>query len=177
MAMHCSPLARADPPNIILLGDRFDPLFDTLALVEKLIQITPSSRIIVMSTLSDGLFIRDLFAIGVTGYLMVGDDLTTCLSTALEMALRQRLYLSPTANAEYLIAMQSRNRDWKLDSEVAHGLAAAGARLHGGGDRGAVAVETPARLLGHGKDARSLRRGDQRASDYPRGSRRFCRVS
>lgn len=110
-------LAKADQPNIILLGDRFDPLFDTLALVEKLLQITPSSRIIVMSALSDGLFIRDLFAIGVSGYLMAGDDLTTCLSTALEMALRQRLYLSPTANAEYLIAMQSRNRDWKLDSE------------------------------------------------------------
>lgn len=110
--------AKTDQPNIILLGDHFDPLIDTLSLVERLIQIAPMSRIIVMGALSDGLFIRDLFASGIRGYLMVGDDLTTCLPTALETALRQRPYLSPTANAEYLLAMQGSNRDWQLDPEA-----------------------------------------------------------
>ncbi len=49
---------------------------------------------------------------------MVGDDLTICLPAAIEMALRGRPYLSPTANAEYLTAMQSPLRDWKLDAEA-----------------------------------------------------------
>lgn len=110
--------AENHPPHIVLLSDRFDPLVDTLALVERLLHVAPSTRIIVTGTLSDGLLIRDLFAAGAAGYLLVGDDLTTCLPKAIEMALRQRPYLSPTANAEYLIAMQSPLRDWKLDAEA-----------------------------------------------------------
>ena len=105
-------------PDIILMGDRFDPLIDTLALVERSIHAAPSVRIIVMGALSDGLLIRDLFTIGAIGYLMVGDDLTTCLPTAVEMALRQRPYLSPTANADYLIAVQGSDHAWKLDPEA-----------------------------------------------------------
>lgn len=111
-------IAKTDPPNIILLGDRFDPLSDTLALVEALTHVAPASRILVMGAQRDGLFIRDLFAMGVMGYLMVGDDLPLCLSTAVEMALHQRPFLSPTANAEYLVALHSRERTWKLDSEA-----------------------------------------------------------
>lgn len=111
-------MARTIQPDIILLGDRFDPLIDTLALVEQLIHAAPSVRIIVMGTLSDGLLIRDLFTIGANGYLTEGDDLTTCLLTAVEMVLRQRPYLSPTANAEYLIAMHGSDHAWKLDPEA-----------------------------------------------------------
>jgi two-component system capsular synthesis response regulator RcsB len=105
-------------PNIVLLGDRFDPLIDTLALVEKLQRNFPRIRLIIMGLMSDGLLIRDLMAAGVKGYLMVGDDMSVCLPTALDMALRDRPYLSPTANAEYLTAMQSPLRDWQLDSEA-----------------------------------------------------------
>ncbi|MCC6615946.1 MAG: response regulator transcription factor [Anaerolineae bacterium] len=110
--------AKAVQPNIILLGDHFDPLIDTLALVEQLRHAAPSAHIMVMGTLSDGLLIRDLFAAGAKGYLMVGDDLSVCLPMAVEMALRDRSYLSPTANAEYLSVMQSPLRDWKLDTEA-----------------------------------------------------------
>lgn len=105
-------------PNIVLLGDRFDPLIDTLALVEKLQLNFPRIRLIIMGLMSDGLLIRDLFATGAKGYLMVGDDMSVCLPNAVDMALRNRPYLSPTASAEYLTAMQSSLRDWQLDSEA-----------------------------------------------------------
>jgi len=68
-------LAQSTHPDIILMGDQFDPLMDTLALVERLLDAAPRVRIIVMGTLSDGLLIRDLFAVGARGYLAAGDDL------------------------------------------------------------------------------------------------------
>jgi DNA-binding NarL/FixJ family response regulator len=110
--------AEAVHPEIILLGDRFDPLIDTLVLVEKLQRTVPTTRLIIMGLMSDGLLIRDLIAAGAQGYLMVGDDMRVCLPTAVDMALRDRPYLSPTANAEYLTAMRSSLRDWQLDSEA-----------------------------------------------------------
>ena len=63
-------------PEIVLLGDRFDPLIDTLMLVEQIRRVAPSTSIIIMGALSDGPFIRDLLAVGVR-HLFVSDDLTT----------------------------------------------------------------------------------------------------
>jgi len=111
-------LAHELKPNLILLGDRFDPLFDTPQLVERLLTGSPPPRLIIMGISTDGLIIRDLFAMGVRGYLAAADDLSECLLTAVEMVLRERPYLSPTANAEYLITMQGNNRDWQLDAEA-----------------------------------------------------------
>lgn len=105
-------------PDVILMGDQFDPAIDTLALVEQLLKAFPVVRIIVMGTLSDGLLIRDLFAVGARGYLASGDDLPGCLHTAIDTVLRNRPYLSPTANAEYLVTMHSGDKDWKLDAEA-----------------------------------------------------------
>lgn len=105
-------------PDILILGDRFDPLIDTLALVEQSIHAAPLVRIIVMGTLTDGLLIRDLFAAGARGYLAAGDDLPACLLTAVDTVLRERPYLSPTANAEYLIHMHSEDKSWNLDAEA-----------------------------------------------------------
>lgn len=104
--------------NLILLGDRFDPLFDTLILVERLLKIKPSARLIIMGISTEGLVIRDLMAIGVRGYLAAADDLSECLLTAVDTVLRGYPYLSPTANAEYLITLQGDNRDWQLDAEA-----------------------------------------------------------
>ncbi len=111
-------VAKTLQPDLILLGDRFDPLIDTLALVEQMLYAAPSARIIVMGTSIDGLVIRDLFTMGVCGYLAAGDDLSSCLLTALDVVLREYPYLSPTANAEYLLTMQGSNRDWQLDPEA-----------------------------------------------------------
>jgi DNA-binding NarL/FixJ family response regulator len=111
-------LAQNVQPDIVLMGDQFDPLVDTLDLVERIRAVASRVRIIVMGTLSDGLLIRDLFMVGVHGYLSVADDLSNCLLTAVDTVLRDRLYLSPTANSEYLVSMHSQDKDWKLNSEA-----------------------------------------------------------
>ncbi|MGQ9910486.1 MAG: hypothetical protein ACUVS2_16795 [Candidatus Flexifilum sp.] len=111
-------LAPQVQPAVILLGDRFDPLWDTLALVEALQRAAPSARLLVMGASSDGLIIRDLLALGVSGYLATGDDLAAVLTVAIETVLRGRPYLSPTANAEYLLRLQRAERAWRLDPEA-----------------------------------------------------------
>ena len=110
--------ARHCLPDIILFNERLDPLIDVLALVERLKNASPQSRLIALGSQVDGLLVRDLFACGVLGYLFSGDDLCDCLISALCTVMNKRPYLSPTANAEYLVAMQSPLRDWKLDSEA-----------------------------------------------------------
>lgn len=110
--------ARRLLPEVILFNERLDPLIDVLALVERLKHASPQSRLLVLGSQVDGLLVRDLFACGVLGYLFSGDDLKDCLIPALNTVLKNRPYLSPTANAEYLVAMQSPLRDWRLDSEA-----------------------------------------------------------
>ena len=88
------------------------------ALVERLKNAAPQSRLVVLGGQVDGLLVRDLFACSVLGYLFLGDDLGDCLPPALGTVLNNRPYLSPTANAEYLVAMQSPLRNWQLDSEA-----------------------------------------------------------
>lgn len=108
----------AQPPDVILLGDRLEPGLDVLALVERVRQAAPRARIVILSNLSDGLIVRELFTIGAAGYLYKNDPLGLCLAEAIQTVLRKRPYLSPTANAEYLLAVQSGRADWQLDTEA-----------------------------------------------------------
>lgn len=107
----------AQPPDVILLGDRLEPGLDVLALVERIRQAAPRARIVILSTLSDGLIVRELFAMGAAGYLYKSDPLSLYLVEAIQTVMRGRPYLSPTANAEYLLAMQSDRAGWRLDAE------------------------------------------------------------
>ncbi|MBZ0276662.1 MAG: hypothetical protein K8I60_10975 [Anaerolineae bacterium] len=111
-------IAREAQPDVIVFNERLDPLIDVLALVERLKNAAPQSRLVVLGGQVDGLLVRDLFACGVLGYLFLGDDLGDCLPPALGTVLNNRPYLSPTANAVYLVAMQSSLRNWQLDSEA-----------------------------------------------------------
>ena len=91
---------------------------DVLLVLERLRRAAPTARLIVTGSHRDGLLIRDLFHNGVSAYLYRADDLRLCLSLAVDTAMRGRPYLSPTANAEYLVAMQSRRRrQWRLDAQ------------------------------------------------------------
>ena len=105
-------------PDVILIGDSFDPSRDPIGMVEHVRAIASAARIVVLGGRRDGLIIQDLFAVGMSGYLYLGDDLVECLPYAVEWVLRNRPYLSPTANAEYLIALQTGERPWKLDGEA-----------------------------------------------------------
>lgn len=103
-------------PDIVVMSEWIHNL-DILSAVEGIRRARPTVKIIVMGGLVDGLLIRDLFAAGVQGYLYKSDDLCTVLVIAIEAVMLGRLYLSPTANAEYLIAMQSPNANERLDTE------------------------------------------------------------
>jgi DNA-binding NarL/FixJ family response regulator len=105
-------------PDVIILSEQLDALVDVLALVERLRQVTPRPRLVVLGGLTEGLLIRDLFACGVLAYLFEGDDLKDHLLPAIGAVLQERPYLSPTANSAYLVAMQSPLRDWQLDPEA-----------------------------------------------------------
>ena len=97
----------AQPPEVILLGDQLEPGMDVLALVERVRQAAPRARLLVMGSLPDGLIVQELLICGVAGYLYKSDSLSSCLPEALRVVLRGRPYLSPTANAEYLLAVQA----------------------------------------------------------------------
>jgi DNA-binding NarL/FixJ family response regulator len=103
-------------PDVVVLNEWIHNV-DILSVVEQLNDARPPMKIIVMGGLADGLLIRDLFTVGVSGYLYKSDDLCELLVSAVETVMRDRLYLSPTANAEYLISMQSPHANERLDPE------------------------------------------------------------
>lgn len=104
-------------PDVIILSEWIHSI-DILSAVECIRAKRPLVKLIVMGGLADGLLIRDLFASGVNGYLYKSDDLSHLLVTAVDTVMLDRLYLSPTANAEYLIAMQSPHAHEQLDPEA-----------------------------------------------------------
>ncbi len=111
-------VALEQQPQVIVVDERLDPEVDILQIVEDVLQISAKTKVLVSGYLRDGLLIRDLFAAGCRGYLYKGDELQDSLICAIETVMRDRLYLSPTANAEYLTAMQTPQRDWQLDQEA-----------------------------------------------------------
>ena len=104
-------------PDLVILSQGLYRI-DILSAVEQIRQLRPKVKVIVMGGLADGLLIRDLFVSGVDGYLYKSDDLCELLVTAVDTVMLNRPYLSPTANAEYLIAMQSPNANDRLDPEA-----------------------------------------------------------
>lgn len=109
-------VAKSEPADLIIFNEWLYNT-DVLSTVEKLYETVPLTKLLVMGALADGLLVRDLFHAGACGYLYKGDDLCEILITAIETVMLDRPYLSPTANAEYLISMQSPNANERLDTE------------------------------------------------------------
>jgi DNA-binding NarL/FixJ family response regulator len=109
-------LAASEQPDVIFLGDPFDSTAAAM-LIPCLRTASPRSRILVVGATYNGLVIRDLLAGGADGYLYRLDGLRDCVSEAVRCLLRGYPYLSLSANAEYLMALRSPLRDWKLDDE------------------------------------------------------------
>ncbi len=104
-------------PDVVLLGAYLHGAADVLDAVEAIKLCRPQVRMLVMGGGVHGLLIRDLFACGADAYLYTSDDLCELLPSAITSVLHGRPYLSPTANAEYLVAMHSPQRDAVLDRE------------------------------------------------------------
>jgi DNA-binding NarL/FixJ family response regulator len=81
---------------------------DILSAVEAIRGKSPNTYVLVVGTMTDDVLIHNLFVHGIKGYLFRSDALRECLLPAIRTVLLNRPYLSPTANAEYLIMLQSR---------------------------------------------------------------------
>ena len=104
-------------PEIVILSEC---LYDTdiLSAVDAVRHTSPNTFIIVVGMLTDGTLIHNLYLHGIKGYLYRGDPLQECLLPAIRTVLQDRPYLSPTANAEYLITLQSRHPVPQLNTEA-----------------------------------------------------------
>ena len=104
-------------PEIAILSEC---LYDTdiLSAVDAVRHVSPKTFIIVVGMLTDGTLIHNLYLHGIKGYLYRGDPLQECLLPAIRTVLQDRPYLSPTANAEYLITLQSRHPVPQLNAEA-----------------------------------------------------------
>jgi len=108
---------KAQPPEVLVCGDRLDPALDAFKLLALLRSRSRHMRIILLGSVSDGLLIGELFDAGMNGYLYRAHPLRDFLPTAVQSVLLGYPYLSPTANAEYIVALHH-GREWRLDAEA-----------------------------------------------------------
>jgi DNA-binding NarL/FixJ family response regulator len=106
------------PADIAVMSDRLEPDLDVLSLVSRVQQVAPRTDLLITGRQADGLVVHELLQAGVKGYLFKSDPLSEDIPNALRAVMRGRLYLSPTANAEYLTSIQSGRLRWKLDDEA-----------------------------------------------------------
>jgi DNA-binding NarL/FixJ family response regulator len=104
--------------EVALISERLDPETDVVWLAEQVLAAKPFLKLLIMGISRSGLLIRDVLDNGARGYLHKGDMLQTCLPAAIHTVMKNRLYLSPTASAEYLVAMQSHQRNATMDDEA-----------------------------------------------------------
>lgn len=104
--------------EVVICGEQIDPSYDALSLVERLRSAAPNVHIILIGSVADGRLLRDMLHFGLRAYLNRGDPLGECLPIAIRAVLKESLYLSPTANTDYLVAMQSSKRQRSLDAEA-----------------------------------------------------------
>ncbi len=104
-------------PEIAILSEC---LYDTdiLSAVDAVRRVSSKIFIIVVGMMTDGTLIHNLYMHGIKGYLYRGDPLQECLLPAIRTVLQDRPYLSPTANAEYLITLQSGHPVPQLNAEA-----------------------------------------------------------
>lgn len=107
---------KAQPVDVIICGQTLDPELDPLRLVDVLRQMVYRTRLILIGATANGLLIGTLLDLGLHGYLYKADSLRECLPLAVETVTRNRTYLSPTADAEYLTAL-NRERATQLNPQ------------------------------------------------------------
>ncbi len=104
--------------DILVCSEQIDPLQDIVTIIKLLQATAPDVHIILIGSTNDGRLTRDLFHMGLSAYLHSGDPLRECLPAAIYSAIRGTLYLSPTANAEYIVSMQTSPHHWQIDNEA-----------------------------------------------------------
>ena len=109
-------------PDLLVVGDRIDPHAAPLDLVERLRAAAPRAKLLLLSTYAVGLAVWELFERGVHGYLFKSDPLADTFIPAIRAVTHGRRYLSPTASAAYVQAMQGERERCELDAELLQAL-------------------------------------------------------
>lgn len=104
--------------EVIVLDDRIDPECGTVTMLTQVQAVAPRARLVLLGSQSDGLVVQELFARGIHGYLFKSDTLSDVLIPALRAVWAGKPYLSPTASAEHMLAVQEGRQRWKLDDEA-----------------------------------------------------------
>jgi len=104
--------------DVIILDDRIDPDLAPLHMIEKVKKTAPGAKVIILGTIVDGMIVQEFFAHGINAYLYKSDVLANSLISAIRAVLLGKPYLSPTAGAEHLLAMQEGRRRWQLDAQA-----------------------------------------------------------
>lgn len=105
-------------PDLLLLDDRIDPEWGIVAMLKQIQNTVSPIGIIVLGGHSDGMMVRDLFRLGVQGYLCKRDAVADLLIPAINAVRRGKVYLSPTASADQASALRDGRQRWKLDTEA-----------------------------------------------------------
>lgn len=107
------------PVDVVILDDRIDPECAPLYVIQQVQVIAPKAKIIILGTVVDGMVVQEFFARGIHGYLYKSDTLANTIIPAIRaVVMHGKLYLSPTAGAEHMAAMQEGRRRWQLDDEA-----------------------------------------------------------
>lgn len=106
------------PVDVVLLDDRIDPECAPLAVIQRVKESVPNAKVIILGTVVDGMVVQEFFAWGIHGYLYKSDTLADTMIPAIRAVMQGKLYLSPTAGAEHMAAMQEGRRRWQLDDEA-----------------------------------------------------------
>lgn len=109
---------RQEEPDVVVIGDLLDPERDVWEQVTQLKAVAHMTRCILINNRVSGLLIHDLLAHGLAAVLCRYDELATHLYPAILSVWHNRPYLSPIANTEYLVAMQSPHANKRLDLEA-----------------------------------------------------------
>lgn len=110
---------RLCPPalDVVIVAEDADQ-GDAFTILDILRQMLPDTRYVLVGRCTDGALLRDLLLVGLHGYLYTYDPLGVCLIHAIDRVMRGRPYLSPTADSEYLLTMQSGKTVWTPDAEA-----------------------------------------------------------
>jgi len=106
------------PVDAVILDDRIDPECAPLRVIQQVKEVVPKAKLIVLGTVVDGMVVQEFFARGIHGYLYKSDSLADTLVPAIRAVNQGKLYLSPTAGAEHMVAIQEGRRRWQLDDEA-----------------------------------------------------------
>src|SRR5258708_2181610 len=104
--------------DVVILDDRIDPDCAPLTVISQVKQLAPKAKVIILGTVADGMVVQEFFVRGIHGYLYKSDPLADTLVPAVCSVIRGRLYLSPTASAEHMTALQEGRRRWQLNDEA-----------------------------------------------------------